>query len=72
MPIIAPMPFRVLADKVMFFCKKVGTIQASIVKNTIKIYLNIKSIIWTLKKRGQNFYNKIFEIYENIPVSIHS
>lgn len=38
----------------------------------IKIYLNIKSIIGTLKKRGQNFYNKIFEIYENIPVSIHS
>lgn len=38
----------------------------------IKIYLNIKSIIGTLKKRGQNFYNKIFKIYENIPVSIYS
>ena len=36
----------------------------------IKIYLNIKSIIGTLKKRGENFYNKIFKIYENIPVSI--
>lgn len=38
----------------------------------IKIYLNIKSIIGTFKKRGENFYNKIFKIYENIPVSIHS
>lgn len=38
----------------------------------IKIYLNIKSIIGTFKKRGQNYYNKIFKIYENIPVSIHS
>ena len=38
----------------------------------IKIYLNIKSIIGTLKKQGQNFYNKIFKIYENIPVSIYS
>ena len=36
----------------------------------IKIYLNIKSIIGTFKKRGQNFYNNIFKIYENIPVSI--
>lgn len=38
----------------------------------IKIYLNIKSIIGTLKKRGENFYNRIFKIYENIPVSIYS
>lgn len=38
----------------------------------IKIYLNIKSIIGTFKKRGQNFYNSIFKIYENIPVSIYS
>lgn len=36
----------------------------------IKIYLNIKSIIGTMKKRGQNFYNEILKIYENIPVSI--
>lgn len=35
----------------------------------IKIYLNIKSIIGTIKKRGENFYNKIFKIYENIPIS---
>ena len=36
----------------------------------IKIYLNIKSIIGTLKKQGRNFYKVIFNIYENIPVEI--
>ena len=36
----------------------------------IKIYLNIKSIIGTLKKQGRNFYKEIFNIYENIPVEI--
>lgn len=35
-----------------------------------KIYLNIKSIIGTLKKQGRNFYKEIFNIYENIPVAI--
>lgn len=35
-----------------------------------KIYLNIKSIIGTLKKQGRNFYKEIFNIYENIPVVI--
>lgn len=33
-------------------------------------YLNIKSIIGTCKKQGESFYDKIFNIYENIPVSI--
>ena len=36
----------------------------------MKIYANIKSIIGTLKKQGKNFYTAIFNIYENIPVSI--
>ena len=36
----------------------------------MKIYSNIKSIIGTLKKQGKNFYKEIFNIYENIPVSI--
>ena len=36
----------------------------------IKIYLDIKSIIGTLKKQGRNFYKEIFNIYENIPVEI--
>lgn len=36
----------------------------------IKIYLNIKSIIGTLKKQGRNFYNEIYNIYEEIPVEI--
>ena len=36
----------------------------------MKIYANIKSIIITLKKQGRDFYNEIFNIYENIPVSI--
>ena len=34
----------------------------------IKIYLDIKSIIGTLKKQGRNFYKEIYNIYENIPV----
>ena len=33
-------------------------------------YLNIKSIIGTCKKQGKSFYDRIFNIYENIPVSI--
>lgn len=37
---------------------------------TSKIYFNIKSIISTLRKQGRNFYNEIFNIYENIPISI--
>ena len=36
----------------------------------IKIYLNIKSIIGTLKKQGRNFYKEIYNIYEEIPVEI--
>lgn len=36
----------------------------------IKMYLDIKSIIGTLKKQGRNFYKEIFNIYENIPVVI--
>ena len=36
----------------------------------IKIYLNIKSIIGTLKKQGRNFYKEIYNIYEKIPVEI--
>lgn len=36
----------------------------------IKIYLDIKSIIGTLKKQGRNFYKEICNIYENIPVAI--
>lgn len=36
----------------------------------IKIYLNIKSIIGTLKKQGRNFYKEIYNIYEKIPVKI--
>lgn len=36
----------------------------------IKIYLNIKSIIGTLKKQGRNFCKEIYNIYENIPVAI--
>lgn len=37
---------------------------------TSKIYFNIKSIISTLRKQDRNFYNEIFKIYENIPISI--
>lgn len=37
---------------------------------TSKIYFNIKSIISTLRKQDINFYNEIFKIYENIPISI--
>lgn len=33
-------------------------------------YLDIKSIISTCKKRGLDFYKEIFNIYENIPVSL--
>ena len=36
----------------------------------LEIYTNIKSIIGTLKKRNKNFYQTLFNIYENIPVSI--
>lgn len=36
----------------------------------IKNYLDIKSIIGTLKKQGRNFYKEIYNIYENIPVAI--
>lgn len=36
----------------------------------IKKYLDIKSIIGTFKKQGKNFYEAIFNIYENIPVVI--
>lgn len=36
----------------------------------LEIYTNIKSIIGTLKKRNKNFYQVIFNIYENIPVSL--
>lgn len=36
----------------------------------IKMYLNIKSIIGTLKKQGRNFYKEIFNIYENILVEV--
>ena len=35
-----------------------------------KIYSNIKSLIITLKKQGKNFYNEIFNIYENNPVNL--
>lgn len=35
-----------------------------------KSYSNIKSIIITLKKQGKNFYKEIYNIYENISVSI--
>lgn len=40
------------------------------VMDGIKMYLDIKSIIGTLKKQGKNFYETIFNIYENIPVVI--
>ena len=35
-----------------------------------KIYLNIKSIIGTLKKQKRDFYKEIFNIYQNNPVVI--
>lgn len=35
-----------------------------------QMYSNIKSLIITLKKQGKNFYNEIFNIYENSPVNI--
>ena len=35
-----------------------------------QMYSNIKSLIITLKKQGQNFYNEIFNIYENNPVNV--
>lgn len=34
------------------------------------MYSNIKSLIITLKKHRRNFYNEIFNIYENKPVNI--
>lgn len=36
----------------------------------MKIYSNVKSIIGTLKKQGQNFYSAIFNVYENILVNV--
>lgn len=36
----------------------------------IENYLNVKSIIGTLKKQGKDFYKEIFNIYEEIPVEI--
>ena len=38
--------------------------------NGAQMYSNIKSLIITLKKQGKNFYNEIFNIYENNPVKI--
>ena len=35
-----------------------------------QMYSNIKSLIITLKKQGKNFYNDIFNIYENNPVNV--
>ena len=34
------------------------------------MYSNIKSLIITLKKQGKNFYNEIFNVYENNPVNV--
>ncbi len=39
-------------------------------KEGLDIYCNIKSIICTLKRKGQDFYTVISNIYQNIPVSI--
>ncbi len=38
--------------------------------DSMQVYLNIKSIIGTMKKIGKNFYTEIFNLYENIPVNI--
>ena len=35
-----------------------------------QIYSNIKSLIITIKKQGKNFYNEIFNIYENNSVNV--
>ncbi len=40
------------------------------VLDSMQVYLNIKSIIGTMKKIGKNFYTEIFNLYENIPVSV--
>ncbi len=40
------------------------------VLDSMQIYLNIKSIIGTMKKTGKNFYTAIFNLYENIPVKV--
>ena len=37
---------------------------------SMQIYLNIKSIIGTMKKIGKNFYTAIYNLYANIPVSV--
>lgn len=36
----------------------------------MRIFANIESIIGTLKKQSRNFYNEIYNIYENISVKI--
>lgn len=38
--------------------------------DSMQIYLNIKSIIGTMKKIGKDFYTAIYNLYANIPVSI--
>ncbi len=38
--------------------------------DSMQVYLNIKSIIGTMKKAGKNFYTAISNLYENIPVSV--
>ena len=38
--------------------------------DSMQIYLNIKSIIGTMKKLGKNFYTAIYNLYANIPVSV--
>ena len=38
--------------------------------DSMQIYLNIKSIIGTMKKNGKDFYTTIYNLYANIPVSV--
>ena len=38
--------------------------------DSMQIYLNIKSIIGTMKKIGKDFYTSIYNLYANIPVSV--
>ena len=38
--------------------------------DSMQIYLNIKSIIGTMKKKGKDFYTTIYNLYANIPVSV--
>ena len=35
-----------------------------------QMYSNIKSLIIILKKQGKNFYNEIFNIYENNKINV--